>query len=98
MKKTVCAAMVVLALYASPALADTQYDLRVDGLTCPFCVATSEKALKRLEGVNSVQTNLETGVISVCAAPDTKFTDAKLRSLFLSKGFTYRGMSRKGQC
>lgn len=98
MKKTVCAAMGALVLSASPALAGTQYDLRVDGLTCPFCAATSEKALKRLDGVTSVKTNLEAGVISVCAGPDTRLSDAKLKSLFLSKGFTYRGMSRKGQC
>ncbi len=24
---------------------DVQYDIRVDGITCPFCVATSERAM-----------------------------------------------------
>ncbi len=77
---------------------DVQYDLRVDGMTCPFCVATSEKALKKFEGVKAVSTNLEAGVISVCADESVEFTDDQLREMFLDKGFTYKGMTKHDGC
>lgn len=77
---------------------DVQYNLRVDGMTCPFCVATSEKALRKMDGVKAVSTNLEAGVISVCADESVEFTDEQLRELFLDKGFTYRGMTKQDGC
>ena len=78
--------------------ADVQYDLRIDGITCPFCVATSEKALKKIEGVNFVSADLKAGVISVCADESVIFTDDQLRALFLDKGFTYRSMTLSAGC
>lgn len=77
---------------------DVQYDLRVDGVTCPFCVATSEKALKKIDGVKAVSTNLNEGVISICADESVEFTDEQLRKLFLDKGFTYRSMTKADGC
>ena len=76
----------------------TQYDLRVDGMTCPFCVATSERALKKIDGVESVKTDLEDGVIHVCTDETVSFTDEELTELFLDKGFTYRGMETSQSC
>jgi len=78
--------------------ADVQYDLKVDGITCPFCVATSAKALKKIDGVKQVSANLETGVISVCADESVEFTDAQLKKLFLDKGFTYKSMTKHEGC
>ena len=77
---------------------DVQYDIRVDGITCPFCVATSERALKKIEGVHTVGSNLETGTIFVCADSRVSFTDAQLKQLFLEKGFTYRSFTETSEC
>lgn len=77
---------------------DVQYDLRIDGITCPFCVATSEKALKKIDGVKAVSADIPQGIISVCADESVKFTDEQLRELFLDKGFTYRSMSKREGC
>lgn len=93
-------AFVALAMTATPAFAkDVQYVLRIDGITCPFCVATSEKALEKIDGVKAVSSSLKDGTITLCA-DDSKvnFTDAQLTDLFKSKGFTYRGMEKGGQC
>lgn len=87
-------------LTAAPALAkDVQYLLRIDGITCPFCVATSEKALKKIDGVKAVKSSLKDGTITVCA-DDGKvtFTDAQLTEIFKKKGFTYRSMEITGAC
>ena len=91
--------LVALGITTSAALADDiQYDIRVDGITCPFCVATSERALKKIEGVHSVGSNLETGTIFVCADSQVAFTDAQLKQLFLDKGFTYRSFTQASGC
>ncbi len=82
--------LVAYALTGTASAGDVQYDIRVDGITCPFCVATSERALKKIEGVHAVGSNLETGTIFVCADNQVTFTDAQLKQLFLDKGFTYR--------
>lgn len=87
-------------LAASPAAAkDVQYVLHIDGITCPFCVATSETALRDMDGVKSVSSNLKDGTIVVCADDEkVAFTDPQLTELFKEKGFTYRGMEETGAC
>ena len=83
--------LVALVVTGTAVLADeVQYDIRVDGITCPFCVATSERALKKIDGVHAVGSNLETGTIFVCADSRVTLTDAQLKKLFRDKGFTYR--------
>ncbi len=74
------------------------YNLRVDGMTCPFCAKTSEKALRAIPGVKSVSTNLKIGVISVCAAPAARLTAPKMKTLFAKKGFTFRSMNTGRSC
>jgi len=91
--------LIVAFAFAGTALADdVQYDIRVDGITCPFCVATSERALMKIAGVHVVGSNLETGTIFVCADSDVTFTDAQLKQLFLDKGFTYRSFEKTSGC
>ena len=75
-----------------------QYDLRVDGMTCPFCVATSEKALKQIPGIRFVHTHLKQGLIHVCAEEGAMPDDAALKRLFQDRGFTYRSQKKIGPC
>lgn len=98
MKKYILIAAGLVLLPAGASAKQVQYDLRVDGMTCPFCVATSEKALKKIAGVSKVSTNLKAGKISVCATETANFEDKKLAKLFLKKGFTYKGKTRKNAC
>ncbi len=91
--------LMFFVLAGTAALADdVQYDIRVDGITCPFCVATSERALKKIEGVHSVGSNLETGTIFVCADSQVALSDAQLKQLFRDKGFTYRSFEKTSGC
>lgn len=88
-------------LALAPGLAfarDVQYDIRVDGMTCPFCAATSERALERMEGVRSVSTDLRAGLITVCADESVVLTDDQLSRFFLERGFTYRSQTRREMC
>ena len=88
-------------LVLAPSLAfarDVQYDISVDGMTCPFCAATSERALERMEGVRSVSSDLRAGLITVCADEAVVFTDDQLSRFFLERGFTYRSQTRRETC
>lgn len=86
-------------LSAATAYADhRQHDMRVDGITCPFCVASSSKVLKEIEGVYWVTTDLEAGVVSVCAEPQAKLNDEYLTQVFGDTGFTYRGKTISEGC
>ena len=89
-----------LSLSMYPAIAEQkiQYDIRIDGFTCPFCIATSEKALKKIEGIELISSNLETGTISVCGASTLVLEELELERLFLKKGFTYRGLTKIDGC
>ncbi len=98
MKQTFLATVAILASLA-PALAEeVGYEFRVDGMTCPFCAATSESALRRLDGVHSAEADVDAGIITVCAREDIEFTDEQLTQLFLDRGFSYRSMTETGTC
>lgn len=96
--KTIILLLVAFALSGTAVADEVQYDIRVDGITCPFCVATSERALMKIAGVHAVGSNLETGTIFVCADSDVAFSDAQLKQLFLDKGFTYRSFEKTSGC
>lgn len=98
MRKLIIGAVTTFFL-AAPAIAgEIQYDLKLEGITCPFCVATSERALRKIDGVKQVSGDLETGILRVCAADSVKFEDAQLAKVFRKKGFTYKGMEVHDSC
>jgi len=98
MKKLLFALLIPLFVSTNAYAHGVQYNMRIDGITCPFCVATSAKALRKIEGVQNVGADLEKGLITVCANETVTFTDKQLKELFLEKGFTYRGMEKLEHC
>ena len=87
-----------LAFTATAAMAGDNYTVKVDGMTCPFCVAKAEKTLKTLPGVKNVSTDLKAGVISVCTNPPASLTSDRVKSLITSAGFTFKNLSKSGAC
>ena len=98
MKRLLLTTAATLLVAGNAMAADVQYNMRIDGITCPFCVATSAKALKEIDGVKEVDSDLEKGIIKVCADESVTFIDEQLTKLFVEKGFTYRGMEKQEQC
>jgi len=93
--------LVVTVLFIQPSISiakDVQYNMRVDGITCPFCVATSSRALEKIDGVKQVGSDLEAGIIKVCADESVVFTEPQLTELFVNKGFTYKGKELQESC
>jgi len=86
----------VVLLWSGLALAaGTQYDLRVDGLSCPFCAYGIEKKLKKTAGVKSVDVDLERGVVTVKTGEGGTLSEPQLKRLVKEAGFTLKSLSEK---
>ncbi len=82
-----------LATTALPAFAaSTHYQIRVDGLACPYCAYGIEKKLKQIEGVGKIDVDLEKGLVKVDVADGTTLAEPQMKKLFKDAGFTYRSM------
>ncbi len=75
--------------------AGTQYDLRVDGLACPFCAYGIEKKFTRTEGVDSVDIDLKNGLVIVKTKEGKSFSEDQLKSIIDDTGFTMKSMTKK---
>lgn len=95
MKKSILLTVTTLLWSAALFAAGTQYNLRVDGLSCPFCAYGIEKKLIRTEGVESVVFDLEKGMLKVKVAEGVILTEAQLKQLVDDAGFTLRSMNEQ---
>lgn len=77
---------------------ESQYNLRVDGITCPACIIKASDALKQIGGVGKVEFNLNEGIVKTCVQDGVVLDDKQVHELFLSKGFVYKGMEKQEQC
>ena len=80
--------------------AEAKYDsnsvqIGVDGMTCAGCVASVERALLGVAGVQSAAVNLALGQASVKVAADTD--EAALSSAIRAAGFEVRDVSSSGR-
>ena len=75
-----------LSAFASP----SQYQLRVDGLACPFCAYGIEKELKRTEGVAGIAIDINAGIVTVTMAEGATMIEAKASQIVKDAGFTLR--------
>ena len=92
MKKTTVL-MIALIMWSASVLADgTRYQMRVDGLACPYCAYGIEKNLKKIDGVDKIDFDLNNGLVTVNVAEGVTLTDSQMAKLFTDAGFTFRSM------
>ncbi|PIQ81561.1 MAG: hypothetical protein COV76_08305 [Candidatus Omnitrophica bacterium CG11_big_fil_rev_8_21_14_0_20_64_10] len=70
----------------------TEVELRIDGLSCPFCVFNIEKPLKKLGAAGSLQTNYKEGVVRMGVKPGQSVDLAQFRQAVADTGFTLRAI------
>ncbi len=75
-----------LSAFAAP----TQYQLRIDGLACPFCAYGIEKELNRTEGVAAIAIDINAGIVTVTMNQGASMTEAKADQIVKDAGFTLR--------
>lgn len=72
------------------------YTVEVDGLACPFCAYGIEKQLLAIEGVETVETDIQSGTVTVTMRPGSALDDHAARRAVEAAGFTMRKFSRGG--
>ncbi|MDT8404671.1 heavy-metal-associated domain-containing protein [Sulfuriflexus sp.] len=95
MKKQILFGLFGLLLLQSAFAAGTHYEMRVDGLACPFCAYGIEKNLKAIEGTANINVDLDKGLVSVDIGEGKALTEEQMKKLFDDSGFTYRSMIKK---
>lgn len=84
-----------LALLAPGALAaQAAWQLRVDGLACPFCAYGIEKKLSAIKGVDRVEVNIAAGTVTVTMTEGATLDEAAARKAVREAGFSLRGFGR----
>jgi len=73
----------------------THYEMRVDGLACPYCAYGIEKKLSAIDGVQNLDVDLENGLVSVDVTDGVVLKETDMRQLFNDAGFTYRSMTTR---
>jgi len=96
-RNAVCGAIVVLMLATSSATARElghTYQLLVDGLACPFCAYGIEKQISKIEGVETISIDINTGTITVSMAVGAELDEPAAREAVEAAAFTLRGYKK----
>lgn len=78
--------LVATSVLAAPAT----YQLRVDGLSCPFCAYGLEKKLGALKGVQVIDTHIKDGTIIVTMKDGVTLDEASAKQAVKEAGFSLR--------
>ena len=95
MKKMIVMILLALTWSVAALAAGTQYQMRVDGLACPYCAYGIEKKLNAIDGVENIDFDLENGLVTVNVADGVKLSDEQMTQLFDDAGFSYRSKTEK---
>lgn len=89
MRVTALAALISL-FGATTASAQTalQYEVRVEGLACPFCSYGLERTLREISGIDDVAVELSSGLARFEVADQQIVTPAAVRQAVVDAGFT----------
>ena len=71
------------------------YAVQVDGLACPFCAYGIEKQLTRIDGVESVETDIKSGSVVITMKPGATLDEADAKRAIEAAGFTLREFRNK---
>jgi copper chaperone len=87
----------LIAASSSVWAAEIQYELRVDGLACPYCAYGIEKKLKAVDGLihDSLQVKLNEGLVLFQMKDASTITEPSLKRLIHDSGFTLRGVKTR---
>ncbi|RMD62065.1 MAG: copper chaperone [Alphaproteobacteria bacterium] len=71
----------------------TQYQLKVDGLACPFCAYGIEKQLTRTDGVKEIEIDINAGTVTVTMAEGARLSREQAKRIVEDAGFTLRNFA-----
>jgi len=84
------AMLVVLTVPLTARAKETRVTISVDGLSCPFCAYGLEKKLKKVEGVEDLTIDIESGQVNMTFKDRGDYDEGVLRKAVRDSGFTPR--------
>ena len=69
---------------------NVRVEIRIDGLSCPFCAYGLEKKLNQLEGIEGLKIDVEKGLIIFTLPEKTKVGKQAIEKIIIDAGFTPR--------
>jgi mercuric ion binding protein len=79
---------------ASALAAPLTYQLRVDGLSCPFCAYGLEKKLSAVPGVQRLETRIKDGTVIVTMKDGVTLDEASAKQAVKEAGFSLRKLEQ----
>ena len=79
---------------AAPENMSRQIEVMVLGMSCPFCAYGLEQKLKKLEGVESLEIVLQTGLATVTLKDDADISNDLLKKTVKDAGFEAAKITR----
>ncbi len=86
---------VVSPTIATAAEPTAVYSLGADGLACPFCAYGIEKQLSRIDGVESVSTDIKSGTVTIFMEAGASLEESAAKRAVEKAGFTMRSFNRE---
>ncbi len=81
--------------FSLPVLAGgSLFEIRADGLACPYCAYGIEKKFMAIKGVKHVDIKLKEGLVIVSGDENLILEEPELKILFDDAGFTYRTIKK----
>ncbi|KAA3616807.1 MAG: copper chaperone [Calditrichaeota bacterium] len=71
--------------------------IEVDGLSCPFCAYGLEKKLKALDSIDTLDININEGLIKIFLKKDKQISKTEIREKVAEAGFTFRKLVVDGK-
>ena len=78
-----------------PAIAASNYVIKIDGMTCTYCAHNVKKRLKKLDGVEKVEVDQDKGLATLHVKSGTTLTDSQLKAEIAEAGYNYRGIQSR---
>jgi mercuric ion binding protein len=73
---------------------ESNYQLQVNGLACPFCEYNIHKKLSKIEGVADVKVNLKKGLVDVRMQDGKDLPEAQMKQDITDAGFTLTNVKK----
>jgi len=68
--------------------AETKVEVRVDGLSCPFCAYGLEKKLKKIDGIKDLKIDIKKGLVTFSLIEGKSVDEKTIEKIVKDAGFT----------
>lgn len=89
MNKVILTLVLMLFWQISQAV-ESEYQISIDGLACPYCSYGIEKQLSKLDGVIDLKTDVKNGHVTLIVKEGSSLNEGSVRKAVEKAGFTLR--------